>query len=100
MGLLSFIEAPIKDIIHGLEEPVEEITRIFGTIPDFITDHWVTEMLENRSVSQGDLVKYVAAETGSPFTLKETYEFLDEEWENTEEVLNSREAFNSFLESW
>ena len=57
-------------------------------------------MLENRAISQRDLVKYLAAEAGSPFALKETYEFLDEEWENTQEVLNSREAFSSFLESW
>ena len=41
-----------------------------------------------------------AAEAGGPFALKETYEFLDEEWENTQELLNSREAFSSFLESW
>lgn len=91
------VEQRLFDVLTGR---IEEITRIFGTIPDFITDHWVTEMLENRSISQSDLVKYVAAEAGSPFTLKETYEFLDEEWENTEEVLNTREAFEAFLQAW
>ena len=44
MGLLSFIEAPIKDIIHGLEEPVEEITRIFGAVIT-ITEDIIKELI-------------------------------------------------------
>ena len=32
--------------------------------------------------------------------LQETYEYLDEEWETTAEVLNSNEAMSLFLQSW
>jgi hypothetical protein len=45
-------------------------------------------------------VKTVTGEARSPFTVKETYEYLDEEWESTAEVLNSKEALNVFLKSW
>lgn len=36
----------------------------------------------------------------SPFTVKKTHEYLEEEWENTAEVLNSREAISVFLNGW
>jgi hypothetical protein len=91
------VEQRLFDVLTGR---IEEITKIFGTIPDFITDHWVKEMLENREVSKSDLVTFVQTEERSPFTVKETYEFLDEEWENTQEVLNSREAITAFMQSW
>lgn len=32
--------------------------------------------------------------------IKETDEYLDEEWENTAEVLNSKEAIAVFLNGW
>ena len=57
-------------------------------------------MLENRAMSENDLVTLVTSQPRSPFTIKETYEYLDEEWESTAEVLNSKEAFNLFLQSW
>ena len=79
---------------------IREITNIFGTIPDFITDEWVTAMLENRALTENDLVKMVTGEQQSPFTIKETYEYLDEEWESSAEVLNSREAIEEFLKAW
>ena len=57
-------------------------------------------MLENRALTENDLVKMVTGEQQSPFTIKETYEYLDEEWESTAEVLNSREAIEEFLKAW
>ena len=97
---LRYDEGVEQRLFQVLTGRIQEITNIFGTVPDFITDHWVTEMLENRTVTGSDLVKYVSAEAGSPFTLKETYEYLDEEWECTSEVLNSREAVSVFLRGW
>jgi hypothetical protein len=57
-------------------------------------------MLVNRTLNESDLVRIVTGEAQSPFTVKETYEYLDEEWESTEEVLNSEEAIQVFLEGW
>ena len=42
----------------------------------------------------------VTGEARSPFSVKETYEYLDDEWENTAEVLNSKEAIKVFMEGW
>lgn len=93
---------------HGVEQRlfqvltgrIQAITNIFGTVPDFITDKWVSEMLEDRSLEETDIVKLVSDEQKSPFILKETYEYLDEDWDATAEVLNSREAMAAFFEEW
>ena len=97
---LRYDEGVEQRLFNVLTGRIRAITDIFGTIPDFITDDWVRAMLENRELSEGDLVKLVTGEHKSPFTVKETYEYLDEEWESTAEVLNSREAISVFLQSW
>jgi hypothetical protein len=43
---------------------------------------------EHCTLTANDLVQ-MAGEARSPFTPKETYEYLDEEWETSAEVLNS-----------
>ena len=97
---LRYDEGVEERLFNVLTGRIEEITRIFGTIPDFITDRWVSEMLENRALTENELVNYVGDEAGSPFTVKESYEYLDEDWESTAEVLNSREAVAVFLNGW
>lgn len=57
-------------------------------------------MLEDRSLEEIDIVKLVSDEQKSPFILKETYEYLDEDRNATAEVLNSREVTAAFLEGW
>jgi len=57
-------------------------------------------MLEHQALTENDLVKMVTGQARSPFTVKETYEYLDEEWETIAEVLNSKEAMSVFLENW
>jgi hypothetical protein len=57
-------------------------------------------MLEHRALTENDLVQMVTGEARSPFTVKETYEYLNEDWETTAEVLNSRETMKLFLEPW
>ena len=91
------VEARLFNVLTGR---IREITDIFGTIPDFITDKWVTSMLENKELNERDLIQIVTGEAQSPFILKETYEYLDEDWESTAEVLNSKEAFKVFLQKW
>jgi hypothetical protein len=97
---LRYDEGVEQRLFNVLTGRIREITDIFGTIPDFITDHWVSAMLENRLLTENDLVTMVTGESQSPFTVKECYEYLDEEWESTAEVLNSKEAMKVFLEGW
>lgn len=97
---LRYDEGVEERLFNVLTGRIQEITNIFGTIPDFITDRWVKDMLENREIMESDLVTLVSDKEISPFSVKETYEYLDEEWENTAEVLNSREAISVFLNGW
>ena len=57
-------------------------------------------MLENRALGESDVVQIVAGEARSPFAVKETYEYQDEEWESTAEVLNSTEMLKVFMDGW
>jgi superfamily II DNA/RNA helicase len=97
---LRYDQGVEQRLFNVLTGRIREITNIFGTIPDFITDQWISAMLENRAVNESDLVRMVTGEAQNPFAVKETYEYLNEEWESTEEVLNSKEAIKVFLEGW
>jgi len=55
-------------------------------------------MLENRALGESDVVQIVAGEARSPFAVKETYEYQDEEWESTAAVLNSTEMLKVFMD--
>jgi ERCC4-related helicase len=97
---LRYDEGVEQRLFNVLTGRIQEITKIFGTVPDFITDRWVKDMLENREIQESDIVVLVSDQEISPFSVKETYEYLDEDWENTAEVLNSREAMAVFLNGW
>ena len=97
---LRYDEGVEQRLFNVLTGRIQEITNIFGTVPDFITDRWVKDMLENREIQESDLVMLVSDQEISPFSVKETYEYLDDDWENTAEVLNSREAMAVFLNGW
>jgi hypothetical protein len=97
---LRYDEGVEQRLFNVLTGRIRAITDIFGTIPDFITDSWVSAMLEHRALTENDLVQMVTGEARSPFTVKETYEYLDEEWESTIAVLNSKEAMELFLQGW
>lgn len=45
MGIFGDILSPLKDIIHGLEYPVEEVQRIFGTLIT-ITKDLIAELVQ------------------------------------------------------
>ena len=83
-----------------LNARIQEVTAIFGTIPDFIVDQWVTDMLENRAWNENTVLTLIADRQENPFTLKETTESLDADWEGTAEVLNQMEAFKALTSGW
>ena len=97
---LRYNEGVENRLFNVLTGRIQAITDIFGTIPDFITDDWVTAMLENKKQSESDLIQMATGRAGDPFTVKETYEYLKEDWESTAEVLNSKEATETFLHPW
>ena len=45
MGIFSFALQPLMNIIHGLEAPVAEVERIFGTVIQ------ITEDIINQLIS-------------------------------------------------
>jgi superfamily II DNA or RNA helicase len=97
---LRYNEGVEQRLFNVLTGRIKEITDIFGTVPDFITDEWVDSLVKDRQVSEDDLIQMVTGKAQSPFSVKETYEYLDDEWESTVEVLNSKEAIGVFLEGW
>jgi len=91
------VEARLFNVLTGR---IQEITNIFGTIPDFITDKWVGEMLENKRLEESDLIQFLGEAPKSPFLLKESREQLGADWENTAEVLNAKEVTLLFMDGW
>ncbi len=74
--------------------------NIFGTIPDFIVDQWVTDMLEDKAWDENTVLQIIEERQQNPFTLKETTESLDTDWEGAAEVLNQTEAFRELAGGW
>ena len=97
---LRYSEGVEQRLFNVLTGRIREITDIFGTIPDFITDDWINQMAAGKRISEQELVQKVTGRSRSPFSVNETYEYLDDEWESTVEVLNSREAIEVFLKGW
>lgn len=89
-----------QKLFETLNERIKEITAIFGTVPDFIVDQWVTDMLEDKTWDENSLFTIIAERNDNPFTLKETTESLDTDWDGTAEVLNQTEAFRELLGGW
>lgn len=89
-----------KRLFDTLNDRIQEITAIFGTVPDFIIDQWVTDMLEDRAWDGNRVLTVIAERRENPFTLKETTESLEADWEATAEVLNQTEAFRELLKRW
>jgi hypothetical protein len=89
-----------QKLFDTLSDRIQEITAIFGTVPDFIVDQWVTDMLEDRAWDGNTVLTIIAERQENPFTLKETTESLDTDWEGTAEVLNQTEAFRELLGGW
>jgi hypothetical protein len=87
-------------LYETLSGRIQEITAIFGTIPDFIVDQWVEDMLENKQWDEQTLLTVISDQRENPFVVKETTESLDADWDNTTEVLNRNDAYRELIEGW
>jgi hypothetical protein len=89
-----------QKLFQTLSGRIQEITAIFGTVPDFIVDQWVQDILEDREWDENTVLTIIADQQENPFTLKETTESLDADWDSTAEVLNQTDAFRELLGGW
>lgn len=89
-----------QKLYETLNARIQEVTAIFGTIPDFIVDQWVTDMLEDKAWDENTVLTIIEERQQNPFTLKETTESLDTDWEGTAEVLNQTEAYRELASGW
>jgi len=87
-------------LFKTLSGRIQEITAIFGTIPDFIVDQWVTDMLEDKEWDENTVLTVIAEREQNPFTMKETTESLDADWDDTAEVLNQADAMRELMGGW
>ena len=89
-----------QKLFQTLSGRIQEITAIFGTIPDFIVDQWVEDMLRDKEWDANTVLTIIADQQQNPFTLKETTESLDVDWDSTAEVLNQTDVFRELLGGW
>jgi superfamily II DNA/RNA helicase len=87
-------------LFKTLSGRIQEITAIFGTIPDFIVDQWVTDMLEDKEWDENTVLTVIAEREQNPFTMEETTESLDAERDDTAEVLNQSDAIRELMGGW
>jgi len=87
-------------LFKTLSDRIQEITAIFGTIPDFIVDQWVEDMLDEKEWDNHTVMRVIADREQNPFTLKETTESLATDWEDAAEVLNQAVVMREFAGSW
>jgi superfamily II DNA or RNA helicase len=87
-------------LFQTLTGRIQEITAIFGTIPDFIVDQWVTDMLEDKEWDQNTILTIISDQQENPFSIKETIESLDADWDSTSEVLNQANAIRELMGGW
>jgi hypothetical protein len=87
-------------LFKTLSGRIQEITAIFGTIPDFIIDQWVNDMLEDKQWDENTVLTIISDQQKNPFTIKETMESLDADWDSTSEVLNQADAMRELLGGW
>ena len=90
-------EARLFDVLSGR---IEEITNVFGAVPDFIVDEWVKEKLKGRELTKEEIILRVEERKTNPFQVKETSEFLLEDWDATAEVLNENVQLEEFRKPW
>ena len=89
-----------QQLFQTLSGRIQEITAIFGTIPDFIVDRWVEDMLQDKAWDENTVLTIITDQQQNPFTIKETLESLDADWDSTAEVLNQIDAFQELLYGW
>ena len=89
-----------QKLFETLSGRIQEITAIFGSVPDFIVDRWVDDMLEKKQWDESTLLTIISDQRENPFIVKETTESLDADWDATAEVLNKNDSLKELLGSW
>ena len=89
-----------QKLFETLSGRIQEITAIFGTIPDFIVDRWVDDMLDKKQWDDTTLLTIISDQRQNPFVVKETTESVDTDWEATAEVLNKNDSLWELLGNW
>jgi hypothetical protein len=89
-----------QKLFETLSGRIQEITAIFGTVPDFIVDRWIEDMLENKKWDDQTLLTVISDQRENPFVIKETTESLDADWDSTTEILNRTDAYQELLDGW
>lgn len=89
-----------QKLFETLSGRIQEITTIFGSVPDFIVDRWVDDMLEKKRWDESTLLTIISDKRENPFVVKETTESLAADWEATAEILNKNDALRELLAVW
>ncbi len=89
-----------QKLFNTLSDRIQEITAIFGTIPDFIVDQWVQDMLNDKEWDNNTILQVIQDRQQNPFTIKETTEYLTSDWEDTAEVLSQNVLQEQFMGGW
>ena len=89
-----------QKLFETLSGRIQEITAIFGSVPDFIVDRWVDDMLEKKQWDDNALLTIISDQRQNPFILKETTETLDADWAVTADVLNKNDSLKELLGTW
>jgi hypothetical protein len=89
-----------QKLFETLSARIQEITAIFGSVPDFIVDRWVDDMLEKKQWDETTLLTIISDQRQNPFIVKENSQFLDADWEATAEVLNKNDTLRELLRNW
>lgn len=89
-----------QQLFETLSGRIQEITAIFGSVPDFIVDRWVEDMLEKKAWDDSTLLTIISDQRQNPFMVKETTESLDADWEATADVLNKNDSLRELLGNW
>ena len=57
-------------------------------------------MLEDKKWDDSTILTIISDQKENPFTVKETTESLDADWEATTDVLNKNDAYRELLDAW
>jgi len=60
-----------QKLFQTLSGRIQEITAIFGTIPDFIVDRWVEDMLQEKEWDENTVLTIITDQQQNPFTVAE-----------------------------
>lgn len=89
-----------QKLFETLSGRIQEITAIFGSVPAFIVDRWIDDMLDKKQWDEATLLTIISDQRQNPFIVKETTESLDSDWEATADVLNKNDSLRELLGSW